>query len=510
MAVVTGVPIAMLRALTCGTLLATLCAAAQAPTDLRVALVIGNAAYASAPLLNPANDAKAMGDALRGMGFTVIESRDASKAQMVQAIAQARDALKGKSGVGMLYYAGHGLQLDWHNYMVPVDARLAAAADVPNQAVDLQLVVDAFKAAGNRLNIVVLDACRDNPFEASASGKGLAPLDAPPGTFLAYATAPGNVAEDGDAKSGNGLYTQYLVRELKGAGARIEDVFKRVRLQVRKHSQGRQVPWESTSLEDDFYFDPKAARTLERSKETAFEREKTDWDRVKDSSRADDIYAFLQSYPNGLISEQAQFRLDQLQKIAVRTQPAANGVQALASGVNRYAVGDELVLNLNDLLSGRTSRIVIRVTAADEKRVVFNNSFPVLDQMGGVLHNRFGVKEPANLTAPADIALGKRWRSAYTNTKPDGRVDTNFWDFRVVALEDITVPAGTFKAYRLDKRGESRSESGAVTQMTGTAWVDPVTMMTLRGDFMFSHNGKVVQHGSDQLVSYKRAPRQAP
>ena len=175
-------------------LLALSCAQAQAPTDLRVALVIGNAAYADAPLVNPSNDARAMSATLKGMGFAVIEARDASRAQMEQAIAKTREALNGKGGVGMLYYAGHGLQLDWHNYLVPIDARLATAADVALQTVDLQQVVDAFKAAGNRMNIVVLDACRDNPFAATSSGKGLAPLDAPPGTFLAYATAPGNVA----------------------------------------------------------------------------------------------------------------------------------------------------------------------------------------------------------------------------------------------------------------------------------------------------------------------------
>ena len=199
---------------------------AQAPLDIRMALVIGNSAYPSAPLVNPANDARAMGDTLRGLGFTVVELRDANKDQMAQAIATVGAALKGKQAVGMLYYAGHGLQLDWRNYMVPVNAILSKAADVPAQTVDVNSVIDAFKAAGNRMNILVLDACRDNPFAGTASGKGLAQLDAPSGTFLAYATAPGNVAEDGDVKSGNGLYTQFLLTELKKPESRIEDVFK--------------------------------------------------------------------------------------------------------------------------------------------------------------------------------------------------------------------------------------------------------------------------------------------
>ena len=377
-------------------LLALSCAQAQAPTDLRVALVIGNAAYADAPLVNPSNDARAMSATLKGMGFAVIEARDASRAQMEQAIAKTREALNGKGGVGMLYYAGHGLQLDWHNYLVPIDARLATAADVALQTVDLQQVVDAFKAAGNRMNIVVLDACRDNPFAATSSGKGLAPLDAPPGTFLAYATAPGNVAEDGSSQSGNGLYTQYLVQELKAPGAKIEDVFKRVRLQVRRQSEGRQVPWESTSLEDDFYFDPsvRPARLgdVGRAREglAALETESAEWARIKDSKSPDDFYAFLQKYPNGLISEQALFRLDQLQKAKVRVQPNAGGVQALASGTNRFVVGDEFVIDRIDGYTKEAKRRTVRVTFADNDRVELNNGVTIVEQMGGVLLNETG------------------------------------------------------------------------------------------------------------------------
>ena len=134
--------------------------------------------------------------------------------------------------------------------MVPVDAKMSKAVDVPEQTVDLSQVIDASKSACNHTYITVLNACLNNPF----TGNGLAQLDAPPGTPLAYTTAPGNVAEDGDAKSSNGLYTQYLLQELKKPTAKIEDVFKRVRLNVRQQSQGRQVPWESTSLEDDFFF----------------------------------------------------------------------------------------------------------------------------------------------------------------------------------------------------------------------------------------------------------------
>jgi uncharacterized caspase-like protein len=238
-------------------------AAAQAPDDLRIALVIGNAAYPEpATLANPGNDAAAMSATLKTLGFSVFEVRNGTATQMRSAVAKLRETLQGKRAVGLLYYAGHGLQVDFRNYMVPVDAKLASAADVPAQTVDVGQVIEAFKAAGNRMNIVVLDACRDNPFAQGSSNKGLAPLDAPSGTLLAYATAPGNVAEDGDPGTGNGVYTSFLVKELQKPAARIEDVFKRVRLQVRQFSQGRQIPWESTSLEEDFYFNDGVKHTF--------------------------------------------------------------------------------------------------------------------------------------------------------------------------------------------------------------------------------------------------------
>lgn len=486
----------------------TALAQSQAPEVIRVALVIGNAAYADAPLANPVNDAKAMSTMLRGLGFQVLELRNATKAQMESAIAQARDTLKGRNGIGLLYYAGHGMQMDWRNYLLPVDARVDSAADVRDLTVDLQTVVEAFAQAGNRVNILVLDACRDNPFPGVTGAKGLAPMDAPPGTLLAYATAPGNVAYDGDARSGNGLYTQFLLREMSTPRARIEDVFKRVRLQVRKQSKGRQVPWESTSLEEDFFFDSgKAAPAPERTDlEKAFSTEKADWDRIKGSTQVDDFYAFLQAHPTGLISEQAQFRLDQLQKAQVQPQAGASGVKALGSGQRRYEAGDEFEIDSIDGFSRVATRRTVKVTFADDQRVEFNGGRDVWNQMGGVLRDPGGAKDPAIVMQPADIALGKRWRSAYTNTTSDGTVTTNFYDFHVVALEDLATPMGTIKAYRVERTGTATG-AGFFQIRTGTVWIDPTTMTPLRNDFMARENGKISVYFSIQVVKYRRAAR---
>lgn len=488
-------------------------AGAQTSAGLRVALVIGNAAYPTSPLSNPGNDARAMSDVLKDLGFTVIDARDATKIQMEQAIARTQDSLKGGGGVGMLYYAGHGLQLDWRNYLVPIDATLGSARDVPRQTVDVQQVLDAFKAAGNSMSIIVLDACRDNPFGATGRGAGLAQMDAQWGTFLAYATAPGNVAEDGARDGGNSLYTGYLVNELKQPAARIEDVFKRVRLQVRQQTQGQQIPWESTSLEEEFYFDQKASplavpesRRLSQV-EATLAQEKADWDRIKASSEPDDFYSYLRKYPGGFISEQAQFRLDQLQRAKVLPQPGANGVIALPAGVDRYVVGDEWVMERTDGFNKESRRQKFRVTQADKHRVVINDGAIVQDQMGSILKNGSGVKDPGFLLVPVDLSIGKRWRSAFTNSQANGGRQTNVYELRVAALEKVTVPAGTFNAFRVERRGHGTSQDGKWRTYSGTSWIDPATMFTIRSDVEFRNNGMVTEQSSSRLVSMKRMAR---
>lgn len=456
-------------------------ATAQAPVDLRIALVIGNSAYAgNAALSNPAKDAEAMSAALRKLGFHVTELRDGSRAQMAEAVAAVRRQLQGRQGVGMLYYAGHGLQIDWRNYMLPVDARPVSQADIVAQAVDVDSVLEAFKQAGNRMNILVLDACRDNPFEGTASAKGLAQVDAPPGTFLAYATAPGNTADDG--ANGNGLYTGFLLQELVRPTARIEDVFKRVRLQVRQKSAGRQIPWESTSLEEDFVFNdgrlagapppPAPARPSERQlqaeREQAFERDKAQWDRIKNSRNPEDFYAFLQASPNGPISEAAQDRLDQLAKPAVVPTP----VQGRATIQRDPRVGDEVEYVYRDYLTKlETRRETLRVTSVKDGFIEFNNGEQIITVSGGTVRNDGGAvfDPPLQVLPVGQFQIGRQWTTRSMMTLP-GRgqslmgmapASRQMWveqAMKVLAYEEITVPAGTFKAYKL--HAEMRSQDG--------------------------------------------------
>lgn len=231
-------------------LLAPLPAAGEAS---RVALVIGNAKYKDSPLLNPVNDARVLSAALRASGFEVIELHEQGAAGMRRAIREFGEKLRGKDA-GLFYFAGHGVQVRGRNYLVPVDADIKYEDEIEDQSVEIGLVLGKMESAKARVNLVVLDACRNNPFaRGSRSGQnGLAAIEAPIGTLVAFATSPGQVASDG--MSGNGLYTGHLVREMKNAGLKVEDVFKRVRAAVRLASNGRQIPWENTSLEGDFYF----------------------------------------------------------------------------------------------------------------------------------------------------------------------------------------------------------------------------------------------------------------
>lgn len=235
------------------------CAAPLAAAEMehRVALVIGNGSYPVTPLDNAVNDSRAMAGALKELGFDVTALENSSKKPMERAIVAFGDKLKQPNTVGLFYYAGHGMQVKGQNYIIPVDAAIEHEADVRIETVAIDLVTDQMADAANRLNILILDACRDNPFERKlrgGGGHGLAAIDAARGTLIAYATAPGSTAADG--VGGHGLYTDELLKALHLPGLKAEEVFKRVRVAVAERSRGAQTPWESSSLTGEFVFKP--------------------------------------------------------------------------------------------------------------------------------------------------------------------------------------------------------------------------------------------------------------
>ena len=257
----------------------------------RVALVIGNAAYADRPLRNPVNDATDMAAALEQRGFEVTLLRNGRRRQMNDAVrAFGRELRQG--GIGLFYFAGHGLQVAGRNYLVPIGADIAEEFEVEDEAVSAGRVLGAMEAAGNGLNLVILDACRNNPYSRGFRGRsaqGLAvPAQSAKGSLIAYATSPNAVAEDGTGR--NGLYTKHLLRYMQEPGLGVEEMFKKVRIAVERESGGAQTPWELSSLTGDFsftlasttgpgVFDADAQRLAEERQRVAAERRRLEAER---------------------------------------------------------------------------------------------------------------------------------------------------------------------------------------------------------------------------------------
>ena len=219
----------------------------------RLALVIGNSKYKAGPLRNPVNDAQAMSETLTELGFSVTLIKDGDLRDMEQAVREFGKKLR-RGEAGLFYYAGHGLQVGGENYLVPIGATIEKQEDVRYEAMSVGRVLAEMEAAQNRLNVLILDACRNNPFARAwrSSKGGLAQMSAPSGTLIAYATAPGSVASDGARD--NGLYTEMLLKHIQEPGLQVEEMFKKVRISVMDETDGEQTPWESSSLVGNLVF----------------------------------------------------------------------------------------------------------------------------------------------------------------------------------------------------------------------------------------------------------------
>jgi hypothetical protein len=230
-----------------------------AATEQRIALVIGNSAYSSGPLKNPVNDATDMAAILKKLGFSVTLKKNANQQEMDESIREFGRQLKRTRGVGLFYYAGHGMQVGGVNYLLPVNSRIEKESDVRFQSINADIVLAEMENAENGLNVVILDACRDNPFSRSFrnTARGLAIIsNAPSGTFISYSTGANQVARDGEGE--NSPYTRALLENIVKPGLTINNVFMNVRSKVKKETG--QVPWELSSLEGDFYFVPGSVR----------------------------------------------------------------------------------------------------------------------------------------------------------------------------------------------------------------------------------------------------------
>ncbi len=246
---------------------ATRAQAQAAPaSDRRVALVIGNATYKVSPLKNPVNDAQAVATSLKDLGFEVTLRENTTLRELIESMRQfavrAQDA-----HVRLLFYAGHSLQAKGRNYLLPVDTEVQTEDDLPAKSGDVGQLVERLGQNKQGINIVILDACRNNPFSGGtvalpdgrrltwrgAAPAGLARMDAPIGTFIAFSTSPGNIALD-NPNGKHSFYTKHLLANLQAPGMPIEQMFKAVRVGVAQDTSRAQVPWESSSLIGDFCF----------------------------------------------------------------------------------------------------------------------------------------------------------------------------------------------------------------------------------------------------------------
>ena len=222
-----------------------------------LALIIGNSDYTYAqPLVNPKNDAKDMQLALKKLGFEVMQFQNLGAEEMRKVIGNYLLKLQ-EYKTGVIFYAGHGVQDAGRNYLVPIDVELTRTEEIPSTCLDTGGILTKMELMEVETSIVILDACRNNPFKSLAtrqgdSSSGLTGTDAPPGTIVAFATAPGKTASDGIGK--NGLYTQEILNHIYKPGLKLEDLFKQVRVSVMKKSSNQQIPWETSSLVKDFYF----------------------------------------------------------------------------------------------------------------------------------------------------------------------------------------------------------------------------------------------------------------
>jgi len=279
----------------------------------RYALVIGNSNYNIGSLKNPVNDAIDMTNLLQKKGFKVQRLINANEKQMKQGIRQFTNRLHQKNVVGLFYYAGHGIEVGGHNYLIPLGANIENENDVEFESVDAGRVMAGMEKAGNNLNIVILDACRNNPFARSfrSSSRGLGRMDAAKGSLVLYATSPGDVASDGEGR--NGVFTKHLITSINQATLTVEQVFKQTAKKVYQATGGKQTPWQSGVIIDEFYFTINAPQaktvTIDTTETNSNQAEIVFWESIKNESTPEFFKSYLQEYPSGVYATLAKLKI---------------------------------------------------------------------------------------------------------------------------------------------------------------------------------------------------------
>lgn len=283
-------------------------------TEKRVALVIGNAAYKSGPLVNPVNDARAMAKRLRSLGFDVVLRENLKQREIGGVYREFRSKIV-PGGVALVFYAGHGVQFKGQNYFPATDADISSEEDVPLQSLNLGNLLDNMDEAKAGVSLVFLDACRDNPFARRfrSSTRGLAKVEAASGMLIHYATRPGSVASDGEGQ--NGTYTEALLAQMSEPGVPVEQMLKRVANQVVAKTKGKQEPWVEGSLRGDFYFIFQGPTTVQ-VQQTQADPEAETWAAAQGANTLAGYQTYVDAYPKGRYVHAAKIKLTDLQRAA--------------------------------------------------------------------------------------------------------------------------------------------------------------------------------------------------
>jgi len=480
--------------------------------EQRIALVIGNAAYKHNPLDNPVNDARLIAGTLQKAGFTVTLKENLDRQGMFAAMRQFGDQLT-ENTVAVLFYAGHGMQLRDRNFMIPVDAEFRREEDIMIHGVDLGFVLDSMSKAKSRVNVVILDACRDNPFPGrSTAAQGLAQMDAPIGTFLAFATAPGKKAPDNAGNGINSVYSAHVARNMLARGLPVELMFKRVREGVVRDTGQLQVPWEHSSLQGEFAFVPGNNESAEASADVQADAEVAFWNSIQASTRADEYRSYLRQYPNGRFTELARSRVAAMAAIVTAGAPPSSGgtradLMPRAGDTWRYRISDQF--RFGDLfLTARVDTVTSEgvaetwTTTSDAKvrttLVPFKAGFSVLPGWNAAPPEFAPYLQATELQAGATPALDRQTRTIDTvavSLQPQ-------W----LGEEDVVVAAGRFRAVKLRLRGESPGNRGTANQKVSAehlVWYAPSVKRIVKYQ-VSAHAGRTLRESTTfELTEYK-------
>jgi uncharacterized caspase-like protein len=525
-------------------------AAAAEAGESRVALVIGNASYKDAPLANPVHDARAVAKALNGLGFKVSLRVNLTQTQLRRAIREFGDELHATQGVGLFYFAGHGVQISNRNFLIPVGSDIQREYEVEEQAVDAGTVMSMMQSARARVNIVILDACRNNPFirDFRSTVNGLAPMQAPAGSLIAFSTAPGQTAIDGSGQLG--LYTEHLVENIALPGLKIEDVFKNVRIGVQRASGGKQVPWENTSLTGDFYFKGPVAvaataaavappavavmsqHEIERVVLAAISKREQELAAAK-TARAERDAA--REAIEGLQKELAELRAAREADKAHAARPAVERAEApsqvalAAPGLPQARpsvsvggrverpqarAGNQWTYQVTERYTGEKRVAVIKVATVTGNRIYTSSTHSTLAMAGvpaapsvvdvwdgdwNLLRQGEVEYTPFYPSFQFPLEAGRKWSGSVTFTTPIGDTVRHEVNVQVVGWERITVPAGNFDAVKITLRGQLQVTAAVGTgdgTISDVVWYAPAVGQLIKKE--------IEQHAYTAPASYMR------